>query len=44
MTPIYLLSNFVCGGLPGFRLTRGLITLVNDKHVDNYFKAILASV
>ena len=30
--------------LPGFCLTRGLITLVNDDHVDNYLKEILASV
>ena len=24
----------------GYRLTRGLITLVNDNHVDNYLKEI----
>ena len=30
--------------LPGIRLTRGLIPLVNDNHVDNYLKEILAFV
>ena len=24
--------------LPGFRLTRGLVTLVNDNHVDSYLR------
>ena len=30
--------------LPEFHLTRGLITLVNDNHMDNYLKDILAFV
>ena len=30
--------------LPGFPLTHGLITLVNDNDVDNYLKEILAFV
>ena len=30
--------------LPRFRLKRGLITLVNDNHVDNYLTVILAFV
>ena len=30
--------------LPGFRLSRGLIPLFNDNHVDNYLKEILAFV
>ena len=30
--------------ITGFRLTRGMITLVNDNYVDNHLKEILAFV